>query len=413
MDWLKKLWRDERGEAKAAPEAAEADEGGGIQIVGPKAREKPEGPSLADALAGLDPDMALEPAEGAEEPEPDTRTAPQGDVEDEPEAGREPADDRPPAPEGEQDDDDEVELAADPEPEEEVEEEDEGPAADRVRLTVAPEEGDEPLEIEVAADDPEIRAALQRLQARAQEADVLERGVAQLEEQRAQIEADIDSLDAIDLELRMDPAGFIHSRVPEQTRVEVAKNLLYDDAVFEAVEEMFDEWSRKPHKREVDQARHEAQRLERRQKLESKQRELRESRARARTVLAEINDLIPKSMSPADAEAFRRDAIVEIKEHSKRNGNLTVEDIPKILGRRMRLYGIEPQTGTKKDAGTRARASAPSTGERFKKQVERRKKAGATAPATAGHIPSNRKPPKGSSLDDAFEWLDKQDLRGL
>lgn len=369
--------------------------------------EAPAAPTLADALDSLSPDFAPEPVtgEGTEEPDPTTDDIdePSGDVEAEAEAEA-PADEPPPEPEGEGE-----EAADEPEAEEEVEAE--APAAEDVVVLRAPGD-DGPLEVEIEGLSEEQRAGLDALQERADSAAQMEQGLAAIEDQRAQVEQDVAQLDAIELEMRVDPTGFLRDRIKDETKVAVVLDLLHDEDVLGAVEARFEEWSRDPSKRSVAAAEAKAARVERKQELREHVATQAANRERAREVYRAVEGMIPSTMSTSDATSFREDAIADLTKYARENNGLEVDDIPEVLARRLRLYGIEAIERSTNGTGARTRATTQRTGERLKAQAAKRKRAAATAPSTTGHIPGRARPPKGASLDDALKWSE-QNLQGV
>ncbi len=175
-----------------------------------------------------------------------------------------------------------------------------------------------------------------------------------------------------------------------------------------------EEWIRDPSQRRVKAAELRADRVERRQQIRDDLAERGRKREMARDIGLAINELVPPSMGPALADQFREDALGDVVRHIRehRLQELPVEKVPEILARRLDLYGITPV----KEAGGKAPAprvvQAEKTGERLKAQADRRRAASATAPASTGHVPGQTKPPKGSTLEETFEWLDQRTRAG-
>jgi hypothetical protein len=368
------------------------------------------GPTLEEALRDLSPDLAVEPVEEvapAPPPEPveehhseaqprledGTFAPPEEVVEEEP---TEPVE--------------EVTGEVEP-PEGEVEEEvvEEEPSPDALTLHL-PTEGDEVLDVEIEADE-ETRAALTRLQEQADSVVELRAQVTAFEARQTEVQESAEELDAIEHEMRLDPAGFLTERIADDRKVEVALDLLHDDVVFGRVIETLAEWETDPGQRRVEAAERKAARVERKAAVREELRRRRAITSSARDVLSAIGRLVPADMPAKQAALFRadaqRDILTFISDHSIET--IDLDKVPKILADRLELYGIN---GTQKVTRTTATAEVPDTGARLRASRERRIKASVTAPASAGHIPSQARPPKGSTLDDAFKWLDQRTQKG-
>lgn len=288
--------------------------------------------------------------------------------------------------------------------EEESEEPEEGDAESQGPEPIELELGDEErLEIEV--EDDETRRALEEKIQKAERVEALEEERAEVEELREEAVAAQRAAEEFEAEIADDPVGFMVERLPDERRQEIAVELLYDDAVLEAVDEKLSEWSRTPHKREVEAERRKRERIEERQEREQR-REAEQARvSKAQEIVRTVKGMVPEDMSPDLAEKFVHDAVRDIQEHVRRAeiypSEFDVEQVPEIVEGRLELYGIDPSAislnGDERPTGSGITKAEPrgeaaeklaeeaekyrETGERLRKARARKKDAASSAPA--------------------------------
>lgn len=307
------------------------------------------------------------------------------------------------------------------------EETEEGEEAERETLELELSE-EERLEIEV--DDPETRAALEEKLSKAERVERLESERAELEGLRADVQEAEEARQQFEEELQTDPVGFITGNLPGDRKAQVAVDLLFDDDVHQAVIEKLDEWSRQPHKREVQAAKREKERLEE----ERTRKEVREAQRAVQQTVSQIvdrlNAYVPEDMSPQLVDSFLRDAGRDLQEHIERNemypSDFDLESIPEVIGHRFDLYGIDPSKVSEngRPEGSNIKRAEPrgddakriakqaedyrKTGERLRKARARKKSVASSAPPGAGAGPSRTSFGADATLDEALEEMDKR-----
>ena len=373
-----------------------AEETKGIEIVELEPTPPPEGPTLGDALANMDPSLAVEPVPEADEDlSGDEELEVPGDEVDEE------LEDVAPGPP-----DDELEK----EELEEEEAEDEGEPIEGEVFTLAV--GDVELELDV--EDEETRAALVEMQndlARVGDVDTM---VTRAQEATQKNQQDALYLQQVEDELRIDPAGYIADKVHPSIQVEVAKALLFNDEVLRAVEDTITEWLDDPAKRRVDQAERKEKRIDLREQFREQRERQVTDQENAKAVFGAIMDMTPDDMDHETAKMFHTDALTDLQNYVRTHKITTLdpEQVPHILASRMQLYGIgtnarvvraQPAPKGDKDLADKI-AEARETGEKIRKRVARRKKV-ATSPSGAGGAPGRTQIPKGATLDTVLKDL--------
>lgn len=285
--------------------AAAADEG---------AEELEEEPQV-----GQEDEEGVQEDEGAEEPPEDLEEAPEGEEE-----GDEPA--------GEADDD----------------------------LVVALPGRNAGEEFEIEASDQETKEALNRLRKGYMRREALNAAM-------ESVDADRQEIEEIDTALAVDPAGFLLERVDRGKRVQVARALLFDDEVWEELQEEILE-AEDPERREVRRLKSEA---ERREAADASRTEIQKARATRKAVSAisqNIEDMVPAGMDPDRARRFQLAALSAAEDLTMRVRRLDIsrEELVGELSREGLLdrFGIDPKArpASKGDgAGTRRGSGSSST----------------------------------------------------
>lgn len=321
---------------------------------------------------------------------------------------------------GEEDEADEVAPTEDDETEDEAEapddESDEAPEGVTVRL---PGRGEgEELEIEVS--DPETAERLRQVANDGMRRAEFNRRIGEVEQGRAELR-EVEEL------IQQDPVGFVTERLDASLREQVTTALLADPEIYERVAETLTGWDEDPSRRDADRYRIRAEQAERRDKLRTEQAEGRAVREHAHAVAAAVRELIPDDADDRTARDFYADAIGDLQ-RAARERDVAPADVPALLERRLRLYGL-PATardsltaehapsagdaaarpGGRKapDPASRA-ATARATGKRFRQASARRRQVAATAPAGAGAPPLQQaRAPKGTGVKGAVEHARK------
>lgn len=374
------------------------------ELTGVKATEptEPKGPTLADAIRDMDANMKVEPVE-TEEPEEQT-----AETED---AGH---DTTPEPVEAEAPEEVEAEPEDDSEPDE-GEEEQEG-APEVLRLQLQTKDGNE-VEVELTDLDDETREAVSLLQDRAKVAEEMAKEwhkVRAIADRQQQNEIE---LAFIEEELKEDPAGYLTQRVRPEIRAEVVKELLLNDDVLQAVEDVLEEWSHDPAIRRELAADLKVKRVERSQERRQQKEIAQKNQQQAREIYNEIEGMVDPAWDAETQRMFVADAVNDVTKYVNRNkiDSLDPSRLPEVLASRMRQYGVKaPAAASKRPravgrspeggSGPVDAASAREAGRKIQSKVARRKRAAGT-PAGATGSPGGIKLPKGAKLEDALQAL--------
>lgn len=368
------------------------------------------GPTLSEALAAMDPSLTVEPVGEAdevvveEEAELSEAEAPGDEM-------VEGTDDSP------VDSETDLEVEAEATAEADLEAEDEGEPPEEVEGIFTLTVGEVELDLDV--EDADTRAALENMQNDLERVSDIDNMVDRAQELGTKNQQDALALQQIEDELRLDPAGYITDRVHETVQIEVARALLLDDTVLQAVEDTLTEWIEDPSKRKVDAAERKGKRIEQREYFRTQRDRMRSDQANAKAVFNKIMEITPDDMDHATAKMWHSDAISEIQQHvrDKKIETLDPDQIPRILASRMRLYGIGDTARVVRAQPTDDRGKqlakdledAKKMPERVRRRVASRKKV-ATTPSGVGGAAGRTQVNKGATLDEVLKDL-KQRVR--
>ncbi len=285
-------------------------------------------------------------------------------------------------------------------------------------------EGDPEFELELQ--DPDAVEAVNRLNNGYLRGEDYARRLGDVESREMDLRTVEDSI-------RVDPAGFMIDQMPVERREEVALRLLSDDAIYTAAITQLTAWGETPQLREATAMRLAAEATTRVAQHTAQRTQQATLTSHAENVLEAIIGLVPGDAGPDDANDFIQDAKFTIQQYTRENRVVPgVEDVQRLLQRRLRQYGFEPAPGA--DNGgqrngrsvqrTRGRTLAArpegttpaSDGEGIRQRAEARKKVAPAAPAGAGAggtVAQAVRPPPGSNLQEAFEHADKMKQAGL
>lgn len=267
-------------------------------------------------------------------------------------------------------------------------------------------DGEEDLPIEVS--DQEVHDRINRLVNRAQVA-------AQLEEAHGAVVAQAQELSEVEDAIAVDPVGFVLDKMPAEHQIDIARQLIMGSpAVFKALSKELGEALDDPALRDRHQLTAENSRLKMKETLRNSLVERKEMEANGRKVVAELNRLIPKTITGEKRESLFNDAIRDIKDIAKRMGmkQMPIEDIPLAVARRFREAGIDLRAAVAGNGGapggqpqSQAQPGAKAgegekTGQDFKAGADARRAAAAAAPAGVGAPASRARPQLPASKHD-------------
>lgn len=316
---------------------------------------------------------------------------------------------------------------------------------DELTVTLPSADGDEPFAI--TASDPETAEQLRRLTAGYMNG-------TQVRTAEQQLSHGFEQLEEFKDQLLTDPAGALLDLLPDDdaTLEHIALYLLAQPAIWPRVAERVLSWDDQD-KLELDTAKLTSQRYALREQWRTFAEDRREVQQNLRDVQRTVAALVPQDWPAERANAFARDALLDLKAYADRHQlkTLPVADIPLLLARRMAERGINPieaatrmtipQNRTaREDASTRRTVSrsAPNTnakpaaeqpdasdkpdkkgksGKQFvasakkKQAVGRVPSSGAGAPSGTGLTPP-LKDGKPMGIDDTIAWHRKQVATG-
>lgn len=195
--------------------------------------------------------------------------------------------------------------------------------------------GDPAYEHEILVDDPDVARALRQATNEGMRREEFNRRIERVRERE-------DLLSLVDHHIETDAPGFVMSRLPAEDRVQVARVLLTDPAVFQAVRQELEQYEDET-QRELARLRFQTQSADRQRDLDATFQQRRERQAAVEVItdtLELITGVIP---DPARREMFETDSINELQreyERTRRNTRMTPQEIVTVLKPRLHLYGL-------------------------------------------------------------------------
>lgn len=339
-----------------------------------------------------------------------------------------------PAEEGEQPQPDHVEAettgaAAEPEAEEEpgpfepeAEAEPEPAATPAETFSFHGRRPEDPsIEIDLSGLDQEQADAIKRtynMGIRAQEA----------AEREASVQADVAAVEDFVGALNTDPVGTLMNRVTDpDIRANLARNLLADPAIYNAVIEDIAKWDADPNVREAAAARLD---LERRDNSAAAQRTM-AAKAAARNNInqleARLGLMAGDALNPEHAKLFVKLGMDEVMKYVRQfpgTESIHPDSLPALL-RQTGLPGVfagidlDAVPATPQDLPSAARASVPAkpepgragaeAGAAFAARAQAKKVAAGVSPVGTP-APTALRPPPGMGVEERIEWLAKQNI---
>lgn len=235
----------------------------------------------------------------------------------------------------------------------------------------------------------------------------------QLEEVRDQIE--------------IDPTGFVLEHVADDVRAEIAMQLIFDPTVLAQLRDRLGEGENpttlaeileSPDSLRIVQAELKASRLETSEKLRAHNTEQKEMRANGEALMAEVNNLIPETITGKKRQFLFDDSMRDLTERCNRLGlkRLDPRDVKLIVSDRFREQGIDfaaPAPANAPAPAKPAAAAAPEqrTGAEFTQARTVKRAAAATAPAGAGAPAAQPKPTLPATTDERIKMARTKGLR--
>lgn len=238
-------------------------------------------------------------------------------------------------------------------------------------------------------------------------------------------------------EIKIDPTGFVLSRIPEQLRAEIAMQLLFEPSVLSQVKEQLSsgenptsvaEILENPDALRITQAELGKARLELREKLRTHNDEQKTMRANGEAIATEIETLIPEDITGPGRKRLFDDALRDVIQHCNEVGlkKLDPRNVKLIVADRFREQGIDfarsrtngdgsPLTRVVPAPGQPAAATAGSgrTGPELVQARAVKRAAAASAPAGAGAPAAKPRPELPPTTKGRLEMARKIGLRAM
>lgn len=196
-----------------------------------------------------------------------------------------------------------------------------------------PGRGPEAQPMVVDVEDPELAGEIARLArgyARHEQLAVIQDDIDQAREEMAQLE------DA----LQVDPINYMAERVRPQLKIQMARTLLADQAVFDAIAAEFGGLEGEALRHKMLEI--ENDRLTRRSQTVQELRERSNDRVQGRGVDRALQVIVPEEMDEGTAVQLYKDMRRDVAEFITANRGRTprAEELPDLLERRLAMYGI-------------------------------------------------------------------------
>lgn len=316
--------------------------------------------------------------------------------------------------------------------EEEAEESEEAEEGDEAFVAKLPGRGpDDPdLEIELIGFNQEEREAFNRMRNGYMRKEQLKAEQESLQEKEALVNETV-------LSIRTDPLNFVLNEMDGDLKQQLARHLLAEGEVYDAVSEDLLDWESDPKSREAAQARLELDRRKSADRAARERASYREGREAARMIHQTVSALVPEGFTEEETDDFHDAALYDLQRHvvSTRTNTLPPEEVVRVLQKSgaFRRYGIDPAdaerivatlNATPSDPPRKARAKsrqpseadrvekARKTGKEFKRRSRRRKDAASSSPGGVGSSAAQMRMPKGQGVEARAEWVLKNLQRG-
>lgn len=281
-------------------------------------------------------------------------------------------------------------------------------------------EGQEAIEIEMSDPDTaeRVRAAVRGGLRR----DQFHRAMQDVEQRD-------EELRQLEDEIGVDPVNFIFERIQNRDhRVALARQLVADPAVFEALKDELANWSGDDRERRAASSTLETDRLRKRDDWREEVDARGAARRAARDIRAAVDRMIPETMEDETAAMLKDDLLRDARDiQAQTRRALRPADLPGILARRLKQYGVDPavaaraitaddlppirSASARRPAAPAARrpdeAAARSTGQQFVKAGEAKRRAAAVPGVGAGSPAAGPRFPQGQSVKQRIGTLRK------
>ena len=280
-------------------------------------------------------------------------------------------------------------------------------------------DGDADIELEIAGLTSDEQEGLNRLR----------NGYMRGEDYRAQLAKFTDlrsEVETVAREMSMNPIGYINHSLEGDSKVELAKFLLTQDGVFDAVAPLLADWEQDPSRREGEAAKIERDILKNADKVRKTQDADDLARETGDKITTHLEDLA-EGLSEQQFNRFMRFSLGDLREFVANNPKsaLTLETVNDILGKTgmFDTFGITPHVpdANARPRPSKARSKGSATNARSKvdeasdaKEIRakraRKRNVATTAPPGSGAPPVANPFKKGDSVEDRIAFIEKHGL---
>jgi hypothetical protein len=289
-----------------------------------------------------------------------------------------------------------------------------------VRLPGHPERGED--DIEFVAPDKETAARFNRLLNDGMRGTEYRERIGAVEDREEQINTFVD-------ELEHDPIGFLMEEATPELQVNMAKHLLTNPLVYDALYEMMYRWGEDPsgNSRRADIAEMQAQRGRDHQLAQQRIMDNRAARQNTAQIVAQLESIVPPEMDAAMAQSFVRFCRQRLAEAVRETPGMGMIDPDKVVPYLedigvLRHFGIggaavsAPANGNGRARPAAEPVSSPAeaaraAGARVGQRIQQRRAAAAVAPPGAGASPTRAGPPPDATVEESLDWFRKS--RGI
>lgn len=252
------------------------------------------------------------------------------------------------------------------------------------------------------------------------------RGSEAIEREQA-VQADVQAVEQFIGALEADPVGTVMARVGDaDVKTQLARHLLSDETVYNAVIEDLAKWDSDPNIREAASMRLQVERRDHSAAAQTRLNERAVARENIRQIEMRIRSMVPESMDREATQMFVDLAFDQVGQYVKQTGaaSLHPDALPSVL-RQTGLPKVFPGVDldavptTPQSHPPAARASAPaaepgqagavSTGQAFAARAQAKRVAAGVAPVGTP-APTQLRPPPGMGVEERIDWLEKQQI---
>jgi hypothetical protein len=278
-------------------------------------------------------------------------------------------------------------------------------------------ENDPDIELEIAGLKPEEQEGLNRLR----------NGYMRGEDYRAQIAKHNElrtDVETVAREMSINPIGYINHSLEDADKVALAKFLLTQDSVYDAVAPVMGEWEHDTARREGEAAKIERDILKKSEKARKAQAADEAAREEGDKIVDHLEGLA-EALSQQQLSRFMRFSLGDLREFVANNPKkpLSLETVNDVLTQSgiFETFGVKPslpdpqershpsKARPQRSAKARSKVDEAPSKDDFKKRRARKRKS-ASAPPGSGAPPVANPFKKGDSVEDRIAFIEKHGI---